>query len=429
LTTKGGLISSVKNRLLHKKISSGIHLVAEKIPKFFSFSLGLFINHGSRDESPEDNGITHLLEHMLFKGTSQKSSLDIVKLIEGLGGSFDAYTTKENLIISTKFLSEHMTRVFQLIIELLVESKIADSELKKEKSVILEEIKSSNEDPGDHVFDLIFQALFPHHTMGLPIAGTKQSVRRFDAARTKAHYRKLLKSDMVLAISGNFDEQNLLALSQKAFGEHTARAVERTEPSHHAQRYIVEKKSEISQVHVVFGVPGVAYTSSLRYPFSIINTAFGGGMSSRLFQGLREQEGLVYNVQSFIDLYSDCGVSGFYFICDKRNVPKVARQLRRIFSDISKKGFDNDEIELAKTYLSGNLLLSLESSTNRMLRLGREMTYLGENVPIESMINTIRGISTEQVNALIPDYLDPTAFTIAAIGPVTEKYIRETFAF
>jgi predicted Zn-dependent peptidase len=366
---------------------------------------------------------------MLFKGTSQKSSFDIVKLIEGLGGSFDAYTTKENLIITTKFLSEHMSRVFHLIIELLMESKIADSELKKEKSVILEEIKSSNEDPGDHVFDLIFRALFPHHAMGLPIAGTKESVGRFDATRTKAHYRELLKNDMVIAISGNFDEQSLLTLTQEAFGRHTASTTQRTGPALQTQRYTVERKKEISQVHVVCGVPGVAYTSPLRYPFSIINTAFGGGMSSRLFQGLREQKGLVYNVQSFIDLYSDCGVSGFYFVCDKRNVPKVARQLRRIFNDVTTKGFTNDEVELAKTYLSGNLLLSLESSTNRMLRLGREMTYLKENVSIDSMIDAIRGITTDQVNALIPNYLDPTTFSIAAIGPVTEKYIRETFTF
>lgn len=366
---------------------------------------------------------------MLFKGTFQKSSLDIVKLIEGLGGSFDAYTTKENLIITTKFLSEHMTRVFHLIIELLVESKIADSELKKEKSVILEEIKSSNEDPGDHVFDLVFRALFPNHSMGLPIAGTEESVRKFNAAHTKAHYRELLKSDIVIAISGNFDEQNLLRLTQEAFGQHTARTIKRTKPTHQAQRYIVEKKNEISQIHVVCGVPGVAYKSSRRYPFSIINTAFGGGMSSRLFQGLREQKGLVYNVQSFIDLYSDCGVSGFYFVCDKRNLSKVTRQLKRIFNDINKKGFSNDEIELAKTYLSGNLLLSLESSTNRMLRFGREMTYLGKNISIESMIDAIRGISTDQVNALISDYLDPATFTIAAIGPVTEKYIRKTLTF
>jgi predicted Zn-dependent peptidase len=310
-----------------------------------------------------------------------------------------------------------------------VESKIANSELKKEKSVILEEIKSSHDDPADHVFDLIFRALFPNHAMGLSIAGSKESVRKFNATRTKAHYRELLKSETVIAISGNFDEENLLQLTQDAFGKHTVHTVKRTEPTHQTLRYIVEQKNEISQVHVVCAVPGVAYKSSLRYPFSIINTAFGGGMSSRLFQGLREQKGLVYNVQSFIDLYSDCGVSGFYFVCDKRNLPRVARQLKHIFTDINSNGFSNDEIELAKTYLCGNLLLSLESSTNRMLRLGRETSYLGKNIPIDSMIQAIRGISTDQVNALIPDYLNPTKFSIAAIGPVNEKHIRKTFTF
>lgn len=366
---------------------------------------------------------------MLFKGTSRKSSLDIVKLIESLGGSFDAYTTKENLIITTKFLSEHITRVFNLITELLLESKIADRELKKEKSVILEEIKSSTEDPGDHVFDLVFKALFPGHTMGLSIAGTKESVRTFDAPLTKAHYRELLKSDMVIAISGNFDEQHVLELTQTTFGKHIVQKTKRIKPTGQTQRLIVERKSEISQVHVVFGVPGVAYKSSHRYPFSILNTAFGGGMSSRLFQGLREQKGLVYNVQSFIDLYSDCGMAGFYFVCDKRNLTKVVKQLANIFGDLGTRGFTKDEIELAKTYLSGNLLLSLESSTNRMLRLGREMTYLGKNISIESMISGIRSIRTDQVNALIPDFLNPAKYSIAAIGPVSEKQIQKTFTF
>lgn len=364
---------------------------------------------------------------MLFKGTSQKSSLDIVKLIEGLGGSFDGYTTKENLIIVTKFLSEHIIRVFNLISELLLESKIANEDLVKEKSVILEEIKSNNEDPGDYVFDLFFKALFQNHTMGLPIAGTEESVEKIDAKRTKKHYCELLKKEIVIAISGNFDFKKVFELSKERYGHLSAQQVKRTKPEGHCSKLIVQRRNEISQVHLVFGIPGVEYTSPLRYRFSILNTAFGGGMSSRLFQGLREKEGLVYNVQSFIDLYSDCGISGFYFICDKNNLKNVAKQLKIIFSDIHKNGFSKDEIELAKTYLSGNLLLSLESSTNRMLRFGREMSYLKKINPIDDVISRIRAINEKQINELITENLNPDKYTIAAIGPVTEKEIEEIF--
>jgi len=364
---------------------------------------------------------------MLFKGTSRKSSLDIVKFIEGLGGSFDAYTTKENLIIVTKFLSEHIADVFNLISELLLESEIAEKELIKEKSVILEEIKSNNEDPSDYVFDLLFKGLFPDHPMGLPIAGSEETVKRIDSKKTKEFYRALLKKEIVIAISGNFKYPEFVELAKSKFSHLNCGETNRTKPQTNMRRIIIQRKNEISQVHCVFGIPGVEYSSPLRYCFSILNAAFGGGMSSRLFQALREKEGLVYNVQSFIDLYSDCGVSGFYFTCDKKNLPAVAKQLKRIFSDIHKNGFRRDEIELAKTYLSGNLLLSLESSTNRMLRFGREMIQLKKINSIDSIINHLKSINEKKINELIKDYLTPQNYTIAAVGPVDKEEIEEIF--
>jgi len=363
---------------------------------------------------------------MLFKGTSQKSSLDIVRLIEGLGGSFDAYTTKENLIIVTKFLSEHFVRVFNLISELLLESQIAEKELSKEKSVILEEIKSNIEDPGDYVFDLFFKALFSNHSMGLPITGTRESVEKIATQNTRRHYQELLKQEIVIAVSGNFDYENVSRLAREKFEHLKLCHGERIRPEAHCNEVIVQRRNEISQVHCVFGIPGVEYKSPLRYQFSILNAAFGGGMSSRLFQGLREKEGLVYNVQSFIDLYSDCGISGFYFVCDKNNLGNVAKQLKNIFSDICKNGFTMEEIELAKTYLTGNLLLSFESSTNRMLRLGREMCNLKKTYSIDDIIESIRAINDKQINKLISKYLNPKNYTVAAIGPATREEIEET---
>lgn len=364
---------------------------------------------------------------MLFKGTSNKSSLDIVKYIEGLGGAFDAYTTKENLVIVTKFLSEHIANVFNLICELLLESKIAKKELVKEKSVILEEIKSNNEDPGDYVFDLFFKALFPDHAIGRSIAGTEKSIKQIDIRKTKNHYRKLLTRDIVIAVSGKFDQSKVQKMAADKFGHLRGVRARRKEPVTQYAKTIIQQRKDISQVHVVFGLPGVSFTSPRRYDFSVMNTAFGGGMSSRLFQGLREQKGLVYNVQSFLDFYSDCGLSGFYFVCDKGNLKGVAKQLKNIFKDLEKKGFQKDEIELAKTYLSGNLLLSLESSTNRMLRLGREMLNFKKITTIDSVINKIRKINEQHVNTLINQYMNPEKYTIAAIGPITKKEINDIF--
>jgi predicted Zn-dependent peptidase len=385
--------------------------------------MGVFINNGSRDESQKDSGITHLIEHMLFKGTSRKSALEIVKMMESLGGAFDAYTTKENLIIITKFLSEHITLVFELIAEILLDSKIDSSDLEKEKSVVLEEIKSSKDDPGDSAFELFFRTLLPDHALGRPIAGTIESVKQIDAAHAKKHYKQLMNREMVIAISGNYDYEKIVNLAKQRLSMEHVNQAKRTMPVYHPGKIAVQPRKEVSQVHFVFGTRGVEYAAPQHYQLSIMNTALGGGMSSRLFQGLREKDGLVYHVQSFIDFYCDCGVSGFYFICDKKNIPKVVRRLKTIFKDINQHGFDKDEIDLAKTYLSGNLLLSLESSTSRMLRLAREAVYSRKIASVDDVVACINSVDEKQINGIVKDYFDPKQYTVTAVGPITEKEV------
>jgi predicted Zn-dependent peptidase len=420
---RGGLISSGKNRIILTPLNPAVKIIAERLPKYYSFSMGFFINHGSRDETLDDNGITHLIEHMLFKGTSRKSALEIVKMMESLGGAFDAYTTKEHLIIITKFLSEHITHVFELVTEILLESKIDRADLSKEKSVVLEEIKSSNDDPGDSAFEIFFRTFMPDHALGRPIAGTIESVKNIDAARTKKIYGGLMNRQMVIALSGNYDYDKITNLAKQRFPTGRLDEPVRTPPEQCFGKVAAHSRKEVSQVHVVVGTTGVRHASQQHYGLSIMNTAFGGGMSSRLFQGLREKDGLVYHVQSFIDFYCDCGVSGFYFICDKKNIPKVIRRLKKIFRDINSQGFSKEEIELAKTYLSGNLLLSLESSTSRMLRLAREAVYSKKIATVDEVVSKIGSVTDEGVNALIEKFLSPKNYTIAAVGPITENEV------
>ncbi len=421
---RGGLISSEKNRIALTPLNPAVRIIAERLPKYYSFSMGFFINHGSRDEPLDDNGITHLIEHMLFKGTSRKSALEIVKMMESLGGAFDAYTTKEHLIIITKFLSEHIAHVFELVTEILLESKIDSADLSKEKSVVLEEIKSSNDDPGDSAFELFFRTFLPDHALGRPIAGTIESVRNIDAARAKKIYGSLMHRQMVIALSGNYDYDKITNLAKQIFPTGKLNQPARTVPEQCFGNVAAQSRKEVSQVHFVFGTNGVRHASEQHYPLSIMNTAFGGGMSSRLFQGLREKDGLVYHVQSFIDYYCDCGVSGFYFICDKKNISKVARRLKKIFREISSQGFSKEEIELAKTYLSGNLLLSLESSTSRMLRLAREAVYSKKVATVDDVVSKISSVNDSGVNALVKEFLNPRKYTVSAVGPITENEVR-----
>ncbi len=423
-TTRGGSILSGKNNVTLAQINPAVRIIAEKIPKFYSFSLGVFINNGSRDESPGQSGITHLIEHMLFKGTSRKSALEIVKMMESLGGSFDAYTTKENLVIITKFLSEHVGLVFELISEMLLESKIDGRDLKKEKSVVLEEIKSSTDDPADSAFELFFRTMLPEHALGRPVAGTLGSVRQIEPSHAKRHYRRLTNREMVIALSGNYDYERVAELARRRFATDCVSRVKRTVPVFRLGKVATQSRKEMSQVHFVFGTRGVEYASPRHYQLAIMNTSLGGGMSSRLYQGLREKDGLVYHVQSFIDFYCDCGISGFYFICDKKNMHKVARRLKSIFAEINAEGFTKDEIDLAKTYLSGNLLLSLESSTSRMLRLAREAVYSREIASIDEVVGRIGAVNEAQINSMNADYFDLKHYTVTAVGPVTTKEVR-----
>ncbi len=419
------MATTLKNSVIIQEISPNIKVVGEMLNQYYSFALGLFITGGARDEKKEDNGITHFIEHMLFKGTNRRSALEIVRMIEGLGGSFDAFTTKESLVIVTRFLSEHLLKVFDLICEILFESKFQSEEFQKEKGVITEEIKSNNEDPAEYIYDLLFEAVFKDHPMALPIAGTIESVSNLELAHTQSYYTKLLSYQMTIAISGNFNLQDLITFAQKRFKPGRMEDLGRVPPGTYQPNHLFQTRKDITQVHLCLGIPAVAYASALRHPLLIISTMLGGGMSSRLFQGLREEKGLVYDVHSFIDFYSDCGILGFYLSTDRKNLPEVTKQIKNIFDDLQNKGFTTEEIEIAKTYITGNLLMGLENSTNRMLRLGREFSYLQKVTPVEETVRKINAISKEEINRLVGDYLALNNYSVVAIGPIEEKSFQE----
>lgn len=364
---------------------------------------------------------------MLFKGTAGKSSLEIVKFIESMGGSFDAYTSKENLIIMTKFLTGHLADVFNLIAEILLESNIGIAELAREKSVILEEIKTENDDPSDYVFELLFSKVFGDHPMGLPIAGTEQSVMSIDVAGAREFYRRLLTNRLVIAISGNFDGDVLARLAAARFGSCAALCTERVAPRYCRPAVAVQTKKEISQVHLACVAPSVAYDSPERHATLILNTIFGGGMSSRMFQALREAEGLVYEVQSYVDFYVDCGIFGYYLVTDRKNLERTADKVRQVYKTIRDEGFSDEEIKIAKAFITGNLLLGLESSTNRMLRLGRETMYLDKVSTVDDVVAKISNVSSAEINGLIGRYFDHRRYSIAAVGPVTEGEVVDAF--
>jgi predicted Zn-dependent peptidase len=245
-----------------------------------------------------------------------------------------------------------------------------------------------------------------------------------DAAHAKKRYKQLMNREMVIALSGNYDHNKIVDLAKQRFLAKHVLEAKRAQPDYQLGKVAAQSRKEVSQVHCVFGTRGVEYAAPQHYLLSIMNTALGGGMSSRLFQGLREKDGLVYHVQSFIDFYCDCGVSGFYFICDKKNIPKVVRRLKSIFKEIDRQGFSKEEIDLAKTYLSGNLLLSLESSTSRMLRLAREAVYSKEIATVDDVVARINAVDEEQINSITKEFFDTKQYTVTAVGPINNSEVK-----
>ncbi|MEO0225579.1 MAG: pitrilysin family protein [candidate division WOR-3 bacterium] len=413
------------NGTVHLKISDKITLLAEFIPHFYSFALGFFINSGSRDEEYQESGITHLIEHMLFKGTGRRSALEIVKRIEALGGSFDAFTSKENVIILCRFLTEHLTEIFDLIAELLLESSFDPENLEKEKAVVLEELKTQLDDPEDFVFDQLFDLLLSPHPFSYPISGREESLRTIDREKITGFYKNFLAQRFVIAIAGNFNLDHLLNRINDRFQGLAYKPRVRTTPRVNHSVIKVQRRSELSQVYVALGSGAEPYRNPERYPMSIFNTAFGGAMSSRLFQSMREQEGLVYNVQSLVEMHEDCGFFSVYFVTDKDKLKKSFLTLASVFKALQSQGFEASEVETARSYIKGNLLLSLEQSTSRMLRLGRNELLTGTIEPVEVTLKNLDNVSLENVNRLIEKYIRPQDICLSVVGPSEEEAVRE----
>ncbi len=409
------------------EIGKKITLLAESIPHFYSFSLGLFINSGSRDETLTDNGITHLIEHMLFKGTERRSSFEIMKKIEALGGAFDAFTTKENVVIVSRFLDEHLIEIFDLIAEMLLESSFSADGLEREKGVVLEEIKTQLDDPEDYVFDLLFEALFDPSSLSYPISGRADSLKPMTREHLTGYYRQLLAQRFVIALAGRFDLDSLVKHVERRFGGLAYEPRARTVPAGNASVFRVQKRSDLSQVHIVLGQTSIPYQDPRRFALAIMNSAFGGGMSSRLFQNMREKEGLVYNVQSMFEFYHDVGLSAVYFVTDKENVPKCLAVLGRVFDETLNQGFQQEEVETARSFIRGNLLLGLESSTTRMTRLGRNEVLTGRVETVEEMIGKIDAVDLVQVNSAARDSLRPSQFCVTGVGPIEETELKDMY--
>jgi predicted Zn-dependent peptidase len=397
------------------QLSNGLRVVTEKIPSCRSVSFGIWVKTGSRNETPEQGGISHFIEHMLFKGTSKFSAKDIAEEFDAIGGNVNAFTSKEYTCFYAKVLDEHLPIAVDVLSDMFFHSLFDAEELRKEKNVILEEISMYEDTPDDMVHDLITEAAYGDHPLALPILGTEEKL----LAMTPDHLRQYMKEkytieNTVISVAGNIDD-SLIALLEKYFGNFSNHGLNNqlAVPDFLSGLKFYKKKTE--QNHICLSFPGLATGDDRQYAMVLLNNAIGGGMSSRLFQEIREKRGLAYSVYSYHSSSADSGLFTVYAGTAPKQTEDVLSLTKEILHDVAQNGLTENELRKGKEQLKGSLILSLESTGSRMNRLGKNELMLGRHFTLDEMINRIDAVTMDDVNYCVKEMFKKP-FALAMVG-------------
>ena len=365
-------------------LDEGIRIITEEIPYFKSVSIGIWVITGSRDESLQENGISHFIEHLLFKGTERRTAFEIAKEIDSVGGSLNAFTGREYTCLYAKVLDKNLPLAIDLLSDIFLNPLIDQKDVEKERMVILQEIKMVEDTPDDYIHDLFNRVCWGDHPLGFPILGTSDLVQSFTRDHIYQYYKETyLPNQIVVCAAGNLKHQEVVDLVKEAFGPmpKSGKKRKRVKPLSASTTDI--RRRDLEQVHFCLGTRGLQYNHSLRFASYTLNSILGGGMSSRLFQEIRENRGLAYSVYSYLPAYTDAGLVVVYAGTSEDSLKEVIGLVLKEFNSLKKEPFRNGELETTKEQLKGNLLLSLESSDNMMTRLAKNEIYFDSYLPVE----------------------------------------------
>jgi len=410
-------------------LPSGIRVVTEKIPFYHVVSIGFWINAGSRDEEPSREGITHLLEHMLFKGTNRRTTKEIAKELDALGGYSNAFTTKENLCIYGKVLDKHLPRLIDVFQDILLESRFDPEELDRERQVILQEISMVEDSPEEYIHTIFCEKFWDGHPLGHPICGYKSSVlsmTREDLLRFKDSI--IHPEQLVITAAGSVDHEHLISLLEPAFGNLKPNGRCRTKrscPQRKVFREAIFKKLE--QVHICLGTMGVSMKDPSRFMFYVFNMIFGSSMSSRLFQEVREKRGLAYSIYSFLNIYEDTGMFGIYAAVEPSKAEEILRVVISEIDKVREEGISESELARAKDCFIGSLYLNMDGTDAFMNRLAKNEIIHGRDVPPEEIEAQISAISLEDMKQWLKSLPPVEDFSTLLLGPVKSKEADRLF--
>ncbi|MFH8984495.1 M16 family metallopeptidase [Streptomyces varsoviensis] len=410
-------------------LPGGLRVVTETLPSVRSATFGIWAHVGSRDETPSLNGATHYLEHLLFKGTERRSALDISAAIDAVGGEMNAFTAKEYTCYYARVLDTDLPLAIDVVCDMLTGSLIKPEDVEAERGVILEEIAMTEDDPGDCVHDLFAETMLGDTPLGRPVLGTVDTVNALTRDRIARFYKKHYDpTHLVVAAAGNVDHAKVVRQVRRAFER--AGALTRTDATPIAPRdgartlrtagrvEVLDRRTE--QAHIVLGMPGLARTDDRRWALGVLNTALGGGMSSRLFQEIREKRGLAYSVYSYTSGFADCGLFGVYAGCRPNQVHDVLKLCRDQLDQVAERGLDDEEVGRAIGQLAGSTVLGLEDTGALMNRIGKSELCWGEQMSVDDMLARISAVTPDDVRAVARDVLTRRP-SLSVIGPLKDK--------
>ena len=387
----------------------GLTVLSEYYPEFPSFALSYSLKSGSRAEISVMNGIHHLIEHMLFKGSRRYDLKQIADISDRLGGRLNAFTSKEITQYYIKSIDEKLGESFALLTDIVFHSTFPEDEYAKEKNVIIQEIKEADDNPETNAFESFYEKIYAGNALGYPIGGRERHVAGLDRARVLSFYREhYVPENMLLSAAGNIRHRELVALASDFFASFPARAPRQFKFSRarFRPRRFQKKNENLNQCYVLAALDSVSLVSSLRHPIMIMNDILGGGMSSRLFQSIREEKGLAYTVSSFIDSYLECGVQIIYAVIEPEKVGDYLEAVRSEIKRLRKNGIHPDELDRAKDHIKSSIILSLENNVAKMRFNASQELYLGREQRVADIIAEINATTRRDINGFCGKYLD-----------------------
>jgi predicted Zn-dependent peptidase len=424
------MVEDVRN-IQREVLPNGLTVITEQMQHIRSVSIGIWVKTGSRDEDLQWNGISHFIEHMVFKGTKHRSAEDIARQVDSIGGNMDAFTAKECICFNVKVLDEHLPIALDVLSDLVLNPVFDTQDISRERGVILEEIKMDEDSPDYLVHEIFTLNFWKDHPLGKPILGTKDTVRRFERDPVLSFYgQRFGPGNLIISAAGNLNHDQFVALVNQHFQQmKPAKNGFHSPQPKIVPRIILRNKKALEQVQICVGVPAYPIAHEKRHASYILNTLLGGGMSSRLFQNIRERQGLAYAIYSDLNPYRDTGCLSVYAGTSRESAVKVVQCVVSEFRKLKAERVPDEELRRSKDQLKGSLMLSLESSTARMSNLARQEMYFDRFFSMDELLQKIEAVTADELQELAREFFHTESIAVTVLGNLNDvKLSREQLA-